>query len=454
MVSSCLIQSRRFLSSSKFYDVVVVGGGMVGNAMTAALGGSPAMKESEILLLEAGKAQKLPDKPSEVFSNRVSAVSPASVNLFKKLGVWENIVNYRVAPVNEMRVMDDCSQSNIFFDTTSPSEVIAHIIENNLIIGCLHNKITTYDNVEVREQVNVTEIQIPSTLGELAKIKLSDGSSISTNLVIGADGFNSSVRKAMGTDYTTWNYDQMGIVGTLKICNNDLKNDTAWQRFTSLGPLALLPLGDGFSSLVWTTSIENGKRLLGLKEDEFIDELNYHLQTESKQNSFVNQSLFLFEKLVDRLPLGAASEKASLTTGVKIPHVVSLQTDTRAGFPLGFGHAHSYISPRAALIGDAAHRMHPLAGQGVNLGWSDVRILLDVIENLTKQGGDLGSLTYLKDYESEAQKHNLPVMVGVDWLNRLYRTEFTPVVMARSLGLFGVNKLTPLKDFIIYQASH
>uniref|UniRef100_A0A0N5CAM2 Ubiquinone biosynthesis monooxygenase COQ6, mitochondrial n=1 Tax=Strongyloides papillosus TaxID=174720 RepID=A0A0N5CAM2_STREA len=440
MVSSCLIQSRRFLSSSKFYDVVVVGGGMVGNAMTAALGGSPAMKESDILLLEAGKTQKLPEKPSEVFSNRVSAVSPASVNLFKKLGVWENIVNYRVAPVNEMRVMDDCSQSNIFFDTTSPSEVIAHIIENNIIIGCLHNKITTFDNVEVREQVNVTEIQIPPTIGELAKIKL--------------NGFNSSVRKAMGTEYTTWNYDQMGIVGTLKINNYGLRNETAWQRFTSLGPLALLPLGDGFSSLVWTTSIENGKRLLDLKEDEFIDELNHHLQTESKQNSFVNQSLFMFEKLVNCLPLGTASEKASLTTGIKIPHVVSLQTDTRAGFPLGFGHSHSYISPRAALIGDAAHRMHPLAGQGVNLGWSDVRILLDVIENLTKEGGDLGSLTYLKEYESKAQKHNLPVMVGVDWLNRLYRTEFTPVVMARSLGLFGVNKLTPLKDFIIYQASH
>ncbi|CEF63421.1 Ubiquinone biosynthesis monooxygenase COQ6 [Strongyloides ratti] len=453
MVFNSLVQTRRFLSSSKLYDVVVVGGGMVGNAMAAALGSSPVMKESNILLLEAGKTQKL-SKPSEVFSNRVSAVSPASTNLFKNLNIWDDILKYRVGPVQEMRVMDDCSQSNIFFEPDLSSEVIAHIIENNVIIGCLYNKISKLNNVEVKEEIRVTDIQLPLTIGDLAKIKLSDGSSISTNLVIGADGFNSLVRKAMGTNYTTWNYDQMGIVCTLKINTDGFKNNTAWQRFTPLGPLALLPLNDNFSSLVWTTSTENAKRLLNLNEEDFIKELNYHLQTESKQNSCVNQTLFLFEKFINNLPLGSASEKASLNTNVKIPSVLSLQTDTRAAFPLGFGHAHNYIAPRSVLIGDAAHRMHPLAGQGVNLGWSDVRILVDVIEKLMKEGGDLGSVTYLKEYESKAQKHNLPVMVGVDWLNRLYRTDFTPVVMARSLGLFGVNKLTPLKDFIIHQASH
>uniref|UniRef100_A0A0N4ZTN3 Ubiquinone biosynthesis monooxygenase COQ6, mitochondrial n=1 Tax=Parastrongyloides trichosuri TaxID=131310 RepID=A0A0N4ZTN3_PARTI len=453
MIVSNIIQARNCSSISKLYDVVIVGGGMVGNAMAAALGTSKRMANSKILLLEAGKTQQLLKK-TEIYSNRVSAVSPASVDLFKKLGVWDTISSYRAQPVEEMHVMDDCSQSNIFFEPDPSSKVIAHIIENNVIISSLCDKTSKLKNIEMRDNVVVESIKLPESLGNLAEIKLRDGSFISTNLVIGADGFKSSVRNAMGVNYTTWEYDQMGLVATLKINAYGLKNNTAWQRFTPLGPLALLPLSDNYSSLVWTTSPENAKKLLGLKEDEFVDELNYHLQTETNQNSCVNQILFGFEKFINCLPLGTATNEASLASGVKIPNVLSLQTDTRAAFPLGFGHAHNYIAPRSVIIGDAAHRMHPLAGQGVNLGWSDVRILVNIIEKTMAEGGDIGSLTYLKEYENEAQRHNLPVMVGVDWLNRLYRTDFTPVVMARSLGLFTVNKLTPLKDLLVYTASH
>uniref|UniRef100_A0AC35UBS8 Ubiquinone biosynthesis monooxygenase COQ6, mitochondrial n=1 Tax=Rhabditophanes sp. KR3021 TaxID=114890 RepID=A0AC35UBS8_9BILA len=445
------IHIRKISSVPKFYDVVIVGGGMVGNAMAASLGSSPALKSSTILLLEAGKEPQLV-KGNELYSNRVSAVSPLSVNLFKKLSIWECLEGNRVQPVREMRVLDDASQSNIFFEQKNDGQQIAHIIENNAIIGSLFNRLKEFENISVQTGAKVDDIKVPESIGKLAEITMTDGSQINTNLVIGADGFNSSVRKAINTEYTAWNYDQMGIVCTLNIKSE--VNDTAWQRFTPLGPLALLPLNKNLSSLVWTTSPAEAKRLLALSEDEFVDELNRHLQTETNQNSLVNQALFMLEKVTSSLPLGEAARAATLACGTRIPEVISLQSDTRAAFPLGFGHAHDYVAPRAALIGDAGHRMHPLAGQGVNLGWSDVEKLTNVIETCISEGGDIGSLTYLREYQDAAQKHNLPVMVSVDWLNRLYGSNLTPVVLARSLGLYAVNKLTPLKDLIMYKASH
>ncbi|EJD75233.1 hypothetical protein LOAG_17583 [Loa loa] len=222
-------------------------------------------------------------------------------------------------------------------------------------------------------------------------------------------------------------------------------NCVAWERFTPSGPVALLPLTENMSSVTWSTNTEHAEELLSLPPEKFVDELNEFLTTDIHQNSITNQFLSLTEQLLKGV--FSVSEKPRLT----FPTVTSLYEDTRAGFPLAFGHCYSYIIPRAALIGDAAHRTHPLAGQGVNLGWSDVKILTSCLEQCVIDGGDLGSLTYLSDYDTHAQRRNVPVQVACDWLNRLYSTSSTPLILMRSFGLNMVDRLAPLKcynDFI------
>ncbi|KAK6755132.1 hypothetical protein RB195_013860 [Necator americanus] len=441
----CNFGAVRYASSSQYYDAVVVGGGMVGNAMACAMGQNPKLKSKRILLLESGRSTSLPKTPPEDYSNRVSAVGPASAHLFRKLGVWDRLRGYRVKKVNRLRVIDNCSRAKLEFDSPIRDQEVAYIIENNVIIGALYDKVKdACPSVEIRTGVTVKKCSVPSTLNEIATIELDNSEKIETSLVIGADGARSKIRQAMNVDYTAFNYDQCGVVATL-VVETPGENDVAWQRFCRTGPIAYLPLTRTLSSLVWTTSSDDAQRLLTLTKDEFVDELNHSMFTEEDQNDCVNKSLFA----LSRLPL--ISREHGPTP--QPPHVVSLQGDTRALFPLGFGHAHTYVHPRAVLIGDAAHRIHPLAGQGVNLGWHDVMVLNSVLSRAVTDGGDIGSVTYLRDFDSQAQRHNLPVMVSCDWLNRLYRTNAAPVVMIRSLGLAAFNRLTPLKDFLVNRLS-
>ncbi|MFH4981569.1 hypothetical protein AB6A40_008278 [Gnathostoma spinigerum] len=337
--------------------------------------------------------------------------------------------------------------STLKFDQPDSEDVIAYIIENAAIIHFLLEQIiSSLKNVTVKTKSKVQGCDLPKDISELARVRLDDGSEIETFLVIGADGMRSQVRNAMGVKYTAWEYGQKGVVTTLNIESND-GNTTAWQRFTPEGPIALLPLSTTVSSLVWTVSDEHASKLLKISEKEFVDELNENLFTNKSQNAVVNKAVFIADKLMSSVCLG---EETIVPTP---PRITSLQADTRAAFPLGFGHSHCYIAPRAVLIGDAAHRIHPLGGQGVNLGWGDARALLECLEKTVMDGGDLGSVTYLSDYDTVRQRRNVPVQVVCDWLNRLYRTDIFPLVFMRSLGISALNRLTPLKDFIVYTTS-
>ncbi|VDM97358.1 unnamed protein product [Thelazia callipaeda] len=340
--------------------------------------------------------------------------------------------------------MDSCSSSSIGFLQPNPSNEIAYIVENNAIIGFLANRIKqNCPNVTVKMKAKVTECKVPLGLNEFATIVLDDGTKLKTSLIIGADGARSHVRNVLNFKYTNWEYGQTAVVANLQVQASE-NNSVAWQRFTPNGPVALLPLTENMSSVTWSTNPKHALELLSLPPEQFVDQLNEFLTTDVHQDLITNQFLSVADQVLGGL--FGINERPKFT----VPEVISVIGDTRAAFPLGFGYSHSYISSRVALIGDAAHRTHPLAGQGVNLGWSDVKVLLKCLEKCVIDGGDLGSITYLSDYDAEGQRRNVPVQVACDWLNRLYLTSSTPLILLRSCGLNLIDRVTPLKVCSFY----
>ncbi|RVE47474.1 hypothetical protein evm_007885 [Chilo suppressalis] len=256
---------------------------------------------------------------------------------------------------------------------------------------------------------------------------------------IGADGANSAVRKAMGVQYLSWNYDQMGVVATLHLAE-ETENTTAWQRWLPTGPVALLPLDNSRSSLVWSVWQDEAKRLLKLSDEEFVDAVNDALWKQYPRSKGVEACVSWMSSCLRKagLPDGAVRQLP--------PSVRHITAGSRAAFPLGFGHSVRYIAPGVALVGDAAHRVHPLAGQGVNLGFGDVKDLTDLLADAIYTGYEITHHSWLEKYESSRQRHNVPTQIAVDALHRLYTVDLPPIVLARSLGLQLTNALHPLKS--------
>ena len=288
-------------------------------------------------------------------------------------------------------------------------------------------------------------------------IELENGDKIETELLVGADGAQSLVRKSLDRDkdMLAWQYHQMGIVATLGILSDE-PNVTAWQRFLPSGPVALLPLGPTSSSLVWTVPKTELQGLLNLKDEVML------LLMASKR------LILLFgQNFVEAVNLGLTSRSGeqglaqALTKGVQAvlggeerptpPEVISVSQ--RAAFPLGFGLSPYYVGPRTALVGDSAHRVHPLAGQGANLGFGDVCELANQIQGMVLDGAGLGHRDYLKRYETVRLQHNAPTMLGIDGLQKLYCNALPPLVMARSLGLALTAASTPLRNLLQAQAA-
>lgn len=265
-----------------------------------------------------------------------------------------------------------------------------------------------------------------------------------STLQVGADGANSIVRQSMDVTNYTLPYKQMGVVATLELNPEETEgNKVAWQRFLPSGPVALLPLSDSLSSLVWSTGVEHAKELLRMTPEEFVDALNDAYLKSFKPNSFVENIM----KAVD----GVFSTPKDRIQQLP-PRVLKVQDGSRAAFPLGFGHASSYVAGGVALIGDAAHRVHPLAGQGANLGFGDVVALTEVLAESVYNGSSLADIQYLLTYEQKSLKANVPIMIGVHALQNLYCTEFPPFVLARSLGLKFTNNVEPVKQFFMRKA--
>ncbi len=390
---------------TQHYDIVIVGGGMVGSALACALSNdNGALK---IAIIEGREPELNWDHKS--FDMRVSAITRGSQQLFEQLGIWETLQADRISPYGEMYVWDATGDGHIHFDCADVGEPnLGHIIENRVITRALNQHVEQLDNVCVYCPAKPKQL---TQNNSNALLELEDGNILETTLVIGADGANSWTRQQAGIDITTRDYNQQAIVTMVK--TSLPHQETAWQRFLPTGPLAFLPLTDNYSSIVWSTTPEKAQELLNLDEAEFKTAL---------ANTFDH-------KLGDITELGP-----------------------RAAFPLKGQHAKHYVQPHLALVGDAAHTIHPLAGQGVNLGFADISKLAEVILEDHKNRKAIGSFKTLRRYERARRGDNLLMLESMGAFKTLFSNENTGLSKLRNLGLNITNKLVPAKHLFMRHA--
>ncbi|KAG6334103.1 hypothetical protein ID866_4981 [Astraeus odoratus] len=419
------------------FDVVIVGGGPAGLALASGLCSDKTVRESvTVALVEAGDLSKIRDwtLPSNSYSNRVSSITSASRAFLEDIGAWAHVDQTRTSPIQEMQVWDGLSDARIIFDAadlppagSARHAEMARLTENLNLQRALLRHLDAVGGVQLLEKIRVESIQREDAEGGHGwpLVRLSDGTTLRARLLVGADGFNSPVRAFAGIDSYGWSYDAQAIVATLNHPPRGAfqgPNHTAYQRFLPTGPIAFLPLSPTVSSLVWSTKPSLAAALCKSDPVVLANMINaaYRLPEVSVR--------YLHQFILDAHNAGAAisgadicseiawrenshqippysaytSLPSSLSAGIPpsdamaIPPIVtSIQPGTVASFPLRYNHAESYLgegpSSRTVLIGDAAHTIHPLAGQGLNLGLGDVESLLKHITQSVAHGGDIGS---------------------------------------------------------------
>jgi ubiquinone biosynthesis monooxygenase Coq6 len=445
-------------NSPEYYDIVVVGGGMVGTAMAKALANEKLFKNKKIALIESQpepKEFKLP----EIHSNQVCALNDQTVNLLKSLDSWDFIEKTRhYGRVHNMHVWDGSSDASISFRNEDGSN-LALVVENDLIQASLNRGLKQSDNLKILYSSKVKDLKQNFQNVEL-ELNDQTGTRINAKLVIGSDGANSFIRKKVNFSVMKWDYDQVAIVATLKLSEKS-ENFTAWQRFLSTGPIALLPLNNEYSTLVWSLKKSLVKELLDLNSEQFVHRVNEAFVTEETKNQFANDLEETLNNGFDLLRESIPDAKKYIVDRNQVPRLLPPRigdASVRGSFPLSFLHSNNYVSQRVAMIGDAVHRVHPLAGQGVNLGFGDICCLMNALRDNTLTGTDIGSEIYLKQYQSQRQREAYVKVLGIDFLNKLYTDQSyaaplkIPLVALRTLGLTMSNRILPLKDIFIKQA--
>ncbi|MDH5736113.1 MAG: UbiH/UbiF/VisC/COQ6 family ubiquinone biosynthesis hydroxylase [Gammaproteobacteria bacterium] len=378
------------------YDVMIIGGGMVGLTLACAM----ARSRLQVAVIEAHELTDV--NKHDDYELRVSAINRASQQIFSNLNAWQGIQSRRLSPYQKMHVWDSTGDGVIDFDAADLGvDMLGHIIENKVVQLALIEQLKTSSNIDWLCPLSVESIQYADNK---STIKLDDGNEITTALLVGADGASSRVREAAGIEIEKAPYHQKGVVCVVKSSKHH--QQTAWQRFLPTGPLAFLPLSDGRCSIVWSATDEEADRLVSLDEDAFCRELEQAFEYALGQVESVGP---------------------------------------RAAFPLVRRHAKNYIKPGLALIGDAAHTIHPLAGQGANLGILDAASLAQVILEADLQGREISSYATLRKFERWRRGENTLMMYSMSGFKNLFSNEQTGLTMVRNLGLNLVNKVIPVK---------
>ncbi len=385
-------------------DLVVCGGGMVG----LTLGLAVAQGGLKVVVVDS---LALPAKLEAKFDGRVSALAYASVRMLTALGIWAHLEN-QAQPIREILVTDgkpdaQASPFSLHFDSQEVgTSALGHIAENRHIRAAQHQ--VSLPNLELIAPASVTRLTIHPGF---ALVELNDGQQIKAQLAVAADGRDSALRAAQGIGVVGWSYPQTGIVAT--VAHEKPHNGVAYEHFLPSGPFAILPMTQNRSSLVWTEAKAKAPAMLALDEDGFNAEVARRFGGH----------------------LGATKVVGG-----------------RWSYPLSFHLARDYVRPRFALAGDCAHGIHPIAGQGLNLGLKDAAALAETLLDAARLGLDIGSLATLKRYERWRRFDSFTLAASTDALNRLFSNDIAPLRHLRDLGLGLVDAIGPARRFFMRHA--
>lgn len=387
-------------------DVVICGGGMVGLSCGLAL----AKGGLKVLVIDAQKPSAAIDPD---FDGRVSALAYSSVRMLAALGVWDGIAPHAQA-IHEILVSDGrpaqaASVFSLHFDAGELGRSsLGHIAENRHIRCALYRAAESYENLKFLAPAAAASIN-PDR--KQATVLLKDGRKFSSPLAIAADGRGSRLRPQMGIQTVGWSYPQIGIVTC--VTHEKPHNGVAYEHFLPPGPFAILPMTGNRSSLVWTEAEAKAPALLSLDDKAFHDELSLRFGSH----------------------LGAIRA-----------------VGPRWSYPLSFHLARSYVKPRFALLGDCAHGIHPIAGQGLNLGLKDAAALAETILDAARLGRDIGALDTLRRYERWRRFDSFALAASTDLINRLFSNDNTLLRAVRDLGLGIVDSIAPARRFFMRHA--
>lgn len=379
-------------------DLVIVGGGIVGTTLAAALKDSGL----KIILIEA--------RPQEVTAQKTQAYafSPLSSRIYAGIGIWQDILPH-IGKYQHISLSDADYAQKVKFETKDlPGEHLGYVAQHNIVITALHKYLADCPNVTwlcPAEVINVTTDQHVSTV----KVKVNQEQRlIKTKLVIGADGARSHIRSLAGIKTRGWKYWQSCVAFTIE--HTAPQNNTAFERFWPSGPMGVLPLPGNRCQIVWTNPHADAQALAKLDESAFLAKLQTYIGGVLGELKLVSQ---------------------------------------RQVFPVQLMQCDRYIKSRLALIGDAAHCCHPVGGQGLNMGIRDAASLAQILQAAHQQEQDIGTVKVLKRYESWRKLENLAILGFTDLLDRLFSNSWLPVVVVRRLGLWMMSYLKPLRIFAL-----
>lgn len=391
--------------SGRVFDVVVAGAGYVGLATAVAIRSArPSLSVAVVDVAPPGAWER---------DGRASAIAAAACRMLDHLGAWQAIAPH-AQPITDMIVTDSRAHDPVrpvfltFGGDVGEGEPFAHMVENRVLNGALRERAATL-GIDIIEGVAVLGFE-PGPVSTV--VHLADGLPLATRLLVAADGVKSRLRDMAGIRTVHWDYGQSGIVCT--VAHERPHGGRAEEHFLPAGPFATLPLKGNRSSIVWTERTADAERLV--KEEPIVFEA----------------------ELEQRF-------------GLKLGEI-SVETTPRA-WPLGLTLAREFVRPRFALAGDAAHGIHPIAGQGLNLGFRDAAALAEVVVEADRLGRDIGALDVLETYQAWRRFDTLQMGITTDVLNRMFSNDFGPLRAIRDIGLGLVDRMPRMKDFFIRQAS-